>query len=77
LAQTKEKSPASAHPNTAVTSTTTRSTAAGEVASSGAAVTSPMIAEQNDPKLIGSPAWWRTHATADGKPLSAEKPRQE
>jgi len=23
---------------------------------------------QNDPNLIGSPAWWRTHATADGKP---------
>jgi hypothetical protein len=23
---------------------------------------------QNDPNLIGSPAWWRTHATADGRP---------
>lgn len=26
------------------------------------------IQEQSDPKLIGSPAWWRTHKTADGKP---------
>jgi len=25
-------------------------------------------AAQNDPNLIGSPAWWRTHLTADGKP---------
>jgi hypothetical protein len=25
-------------------------------------------AGQNDPNLIGSPAWWRTHLTADGKP---------
>lgn len=25
-------------------------------------------AAQNDPNLIGSPAWWRTHATADGRP---------
>ena len=23
---------------------------------------------QNDPNLIGSPAWWRTHLTADGRP---------
>jgi hypothetical protein len=26
------------------------------------------MAGQNDPNLIGSPAWWRTHLTADGKP---------
>jgi len=25
-------------------------------------------AVQNDPNIIGSPAWWRTHLTADGKP---------
>lgn len=25
-------------------------------------------AAQNDPNLIGSPAWWRTHLTADGRP---------
>ena len=24
-----------------------------------------------DPKMIGTPAWWSTHSTADGKPLSA------
>jgi hypothetical protein len=25
-------------------------------------------AGQNDPNIIGSPAWWRTHLTADGRP---------
>jgi hypothetical protein len=34
-------------------------------------VTPAMIKEQQDPSLIGSAAWWRTHSTADGKPLSA------
>ena len=34
-------------------------------------VTPAMIKAQQDPSLIGSPAWWRTHSTADGKPLSA------
>ena len=31
-----------------------------------------MIKAQDDPNLIGSPAWWKTHATADGKPLGAK-----
>jgi len=26
------------------------------------------VARQSDASLIGSPAWWRTHLTADGKP---------
>ena len=29
---------------------------------------SPGMAGQSDANLIGSPAWWRTHLTADGKP---------
>ncbi len=31
-------------------------------------VTPAMLKAQQDPNLIGSPAWWSTHATADGKP---------
>jgi hypothetical protein len=34
-------------------------------------VTPAMIKAQQDPSLIGSAEWWRTHSTADGKPLSA------
>jgi len=49
----------------------TTATATGEVAGPGADVTSAMLKAQEDPNLIGSPAWWKTHATADGKPLSA------
>lgn len=29
-------------------------------------------AAMGNPKMIGSPAWWSTHATADGKPKKAE-----
>lgn len=50
--------------------TTTSST--GEVSEN---VPQKAIQEQKDPNLIGSPAWWSTHATADGKPLSAEGSR--
>lgn len=45
---------------------TTTSTSTGEV--SGANVTQAMIAAQGDANLIGSPAWWKNHGTADGKP---------
>ncbi|HEX6537138.1 MAG TPA: hypothetical protein VF041_21330 [Gemmatimonadaceae bacterium] len=45
----------------------TVSAAGGEVAPS-ANVPQAALSAQNDPKLIGSPAWWSTHATADGKP---------
>ena len=48
-------------------------TANGEVEDPN--VTPAMIKAQQDPSLIGSPAWWRTHSTADGKPLSAEGTR--
>jgi len=37
----------------------------------GAPVTPEMMAAQKDPALMGSPAWWSTRSTADGKPLSA------
>jgi hypothetical protein len=50
---------------------TTTSTSTGEVSGGGAGtnnVTQAMLAAQNDPKIIGSPAWWKNHGTADGKP---------
>jgi hypothetical protein len=47
----------------------TTTTSRGEA--EDANVTPAMIKAQQDPSLIGSPAWWRTHSTADGKPLSA------
>lgn len=49
---------------------TTTSTSTGEVSSSspGTNVTQAMIAAQSDANLIGSPAWWKNHGTADGKP---------
>lgn len=47
---------------------TTTSTSAGEVSSSTANVPQAALAAQKNPHLIGSPAWWSTHATADGKP---------
>jgi hypothetical protein len=45
---------------TTPSSTTTQNTASGSTGGT---------AGQNDPSIIGSPAWWRTHRTADGKPL--------
>jgi hypothetical protein len=51
---------------------TTSASSAGEVSAN---VPEAAITEQKDPKLIGSPAWWSTHATADGKPLSEEGAR--
>lgn len=47
----------------------TVSSSTGEVSGGNENVPAKAIAEQQDPKLIGSPAWWKTHATADGKPL--------
>lgn len=44
-----------------------QSTSKGEVEAKNG-VTPQMLEEQQDPNLIGSPAWWSTHATADGKP---------
>ncbi|HZS59089.1 MAG TPA: hypothetical protein VFA43_07445 [Gemmatimonadaceae bacterium] len=53
---------------------TATTTSAGEVSEN---VPQKAIEEQKDPNLVGSPAWWTTHATADGKPLSAEGSRAE
>lgn len=55
---------------------TTSTTSTGDVSSSSSDisknVTPAMIKAQDDPNLIGSPAWWKTHSTADGKPLDAK-----
>jgi hypothetical protein len=68
-AQTSSKQPpATRHPTA-----TTSASSAGEVSES---VPQTAIEEQKDPKLTGSPAWWSTHGTADGKPLSAEGMRK-
>jgi hypothetical protein len=51
---------------------TVSSTSTGEVSSTGSEVSAAVEKARKDPKLIGSPAWWALHATADGKPLSAQ-----
>ena len=51
---------------------TITSTSTGEVASASSEVTPAMQKAREDPNLIGSPAWWSTHATADGKPLNSK-----
>ncbi len=53
-------------PGTQATRTTV-TTSTGAVVST-TVVTPTMLKAQQDPNLIGSPAWWSTHATADGKP---------
>ena len=35
------------------------------------AVATTNSAAQNDASVIGTPAWWKSHSTADGKPLGA------
>lgn len=51
---------------------TVTSTSTGDVSSSSqrSSVTPEMLKGQQDPNIIGSPAWWKSHATADGKPIS-------
>lgn len=65
MAQSKAK-------DTSGTKTVPATTSTGEVSSSSADVTAAMLAAQKNPNVIGTPAWWANHATADGKPLSAE-----
>ena len=56
---------------------TTATTSTGDVSTTPSNVTDAMIKAQDDPNIIGSPAWWKTHATADGKPLGAQaQPRK-
>ena len=46
----------------------TTEAARGEVETGGAAASQDALQGQKDPNLIGSPAWWSRHSTADGKP---------
>jgi hypothetical protein len=56
---------------------TVTTTSAGDVAGPGSDVTDAMLKEQGDPNLIGSPAWWKNHATADGKPIKTQPASHE
>jgi hypothetical protein len=69
LAQSKTSTDTSKSSSASQTTTTT---SAGDVSSLTSNVTPAMLKAQDDPNLIGSPAWWKTHATADGKPLSSK-----
>ena len=60
-----------------MTHPTVTSSSAGDVSGPGDDVTQAMLKEQSDPNMIGTPAWWSTHATADGKPLSAVGKRSQ
>lgn len=70
LAQSKTSTDTTKGSSASQSTTTTAST--GDVSTSTSNVTPAMIKAQDDPNLIGSPAWWKTHATADGKPLSSK-----
>ena len=52
----------------------TTTTSTGETTTKSSGVTEEMLKAQDDPNLIGSAAWWRRHATADGKPREATEP---
>ena len=71
-AQTSTKTTPQTHPASVVKGPVAQ-TSTGDVARSGEAISQAMLAGQKDPNLIGSPAWWSTRATADGKPLSDNK----
>lgn len=73
LAQNSAPKPDSSPPPTAVRAdsaphVSAPSASSGDVSKGLAPVTGTMLKAQEDPALVGSPAWWRTHATADGKP---------
>jgi hypothetical protein len=51
---------------------TVTATSTGEVSAPTSNVPEAALKAREDPNLIGSPAWWRNHATADGKPISAQ-----
>jgi hypothetical protein len=74
LAQAKTAKDTSATHRDSSSQQTTTSTSTGDVsgAGGGSTVTQAMIAAQNDANIIGTPAWWKSHATADGKPMSAK-----
>jgi len=70
MAQSKMAKDSSMSRHNGDSSRITTATAAGDVAGPGAEVTAAMLKAQQDPNIIGTPAWWKTHATADGKPIS-------
>lgn len=53
---------------------TTTSMSSGDVGGGGSNVTQAMMTAQNDANIIGSPAWWKSHGTADGKPPITRSP---
>lgn len=71
MAQTSTKTTPQAQPAPAMQHPTTR-TSNGDVGGAGD-MTESMMAGQKNASLIGSPAWWSSHSTADGKPLSTNK----
>lgn len=72
MAQSKMKDTSATKPVQAATATST-----GDVSGPGADVTQAMLAAQKNPNIIGTPAWWTTHSTADGKPMSAARSSHE
>ena len=57
-------------------SDTVMSSSTGEVSSTASEVSPAVEKARKDPNLIGSPAWWALHSTADGKPLS-DQPKHD
>jgi hypothetical protein len=47
------------------------STSTGAIASESTGANRTMNKGQDDANVIGTPAWWKTRSTADGKPLGA------
>jgi hypothetical protein len=68
LAQQSKTAPPTQPATPATQGAVTRTTSAGSVAGEPAGVTQQAMNAQHDPNLIGSPAWWQTHSTADGQP---------
>jgi hypothetical protein len=65
---TSQQSRSATHRDTSQQTTTSTSTGEVSGANAGVNVTQAMIAAQSNANLIGSPAWWKNHGTADGKP---------
>jgi hypothetical protein len=71
-AQSKTSADTGAAQRSSTSRDTVTSTSTGDVSSQRSSTVTPeMLKAQQDPKIIGSPAWWKTHGTADGKPVSA------
>jgi hypothetical protein len=55
---------------------TVTSSSTGDVSSASSQVSAEVEKARKDPNVIGSPAWWAVHKTADGKPLNSQ-PKQD